>query len=206
MNSAAQYSWKLAQAAAVWPEAHAENGQHPAPRVHLAKDPTASPPTVPTASPHVCAVHRFAVHPYPCRDQGKKKNTLSSFTKPTPPLLCLSTTRVPSSSRAIALLRSLTSPAVGSSAPVHLSSSPSRALNPCPATKNRSHHRHSMATEHLPSTALTSRAPALPTRQQLRLGTPLLIDPFSGCLDLATGPVPPFPAGRAVPPWNPLLQ
>jgi hypothetical protein len=92
MNSATQYSWKLAQAAAVRLEAHAENGQRPTPRARLAKNPTVPPPTVLTALPHVCAAHCFTAHPYPCCDQGKKQNTLSSSVKPMPPLFYLSTT------------------------------------------------------------------------------------------------------------------
>jgi hypothetical protein len=43
-------------------------------------------------------------------------------------------------------------------------------------------------------------------QQQLRRGTPLLADQFSDCLDPATSPAPPFPAGRAVSSWNPFFD
>jgi hypothetical protein len=137
--------------------------------------------------------------------QGKKKNTLSSSTKPMPPLLYLSTTRAPSPSHAVALLWSSMSPAAGSSAPVNPSSSPRRAPTLCPVTKNQSHRRHSSAAECLPSIALTGRTPVLPTPAIVLTEHPstrrLVLQPRRP----RHRPSAAIPAGRAVPPWNPLL-
>jgi hypothetical protein len=134
---------------------------------------------------HVCR----AARPYPCHDQGKKQSSC---------LFCeANTTSALFLHRSSAIFVSHRCPtqvvnefSAGSSAPVHLSSSPSHALTSCLAAKSRSRRRVPCHPKHLPGTGL--RRPFLDPLDP----TPSFTQPRNSSLTTPTPSVTTTPACR----------